>query len=175
MRDRLRKNPASQQHRISEEKQYGSGGPLVDKTGRVVGVITLAFLSAGLENVAYATTIDEARRVYEQLLQGTDIDWLGVNVVPNDPEYEYNIPYIPDSVVIYGVDTSSPLFEQGWVAGDVLQAAEGQILATPGDLCAVVRSYRPGDRILLEGIGQFPNPDFGGTFYDYYSTTVALP
>lgn len=154
-----------------------SGGPLVDKTGRVVGVITLAFLSAGLENVAYATTIDEAELVYEQLLQGNDIDWLGVNVVPNDPEFEYDygIPYLPDTVVIYGVDTSSPLFEQGWVAGDVLQAAEGQILTTPGDLCAVIRSHRSGDRLLLEGIGQYPDPETGGAFYDYYSTTVELP
>lgn len=154
-----------------------SGGPLIDKMGRVVGVVTLAFLGAGLENVAYATTIDEAKLVYEQLLLNRDIDWLGINVAPNDPEfeYEYGVPYVPDSVVIFGVDTSSPLFEQGWVAGDVLQAAEGQILSSPGDLCAVIRSHRPGDQILLEGIGQFPDPEFGGVMYDYYSTTVALP
>ncbi len=154
-----------------------SGGPLVDKTGRVVGVVTLAFEAAGLENVAYATTVDEAKLVYEQLLAGRDIDWLGVNVVPNDPqlEYDYGIPYVSDSVVIFGVDTNSPLFEQGWVAGDLLQAAEGQILTTPGDLCAVIRSHRPGDQILLEGIGQIPDPVTGELIYDFYSTTVALP
>ena len=154
-----------------------SGGPLVDKTGRVVGVATLAFKGAGLENVAYAITIDEAKLVYQQLLLGRDIDWLGVNVVPNDPEFEYEfgVPYIADSVVVMGVDTSSPLFEQGWVAGDVLQAAEGQILAAPGDLCAVIRSHRSGDQILLEGVGQFPDPATGGVAYDLYSSTVALP
>ncbi|OGO50518.1 MAG: hypothetical protein A2148_01085 [Chloroflexi bacterium RBG_16_68_14] len=154
-----------------------SGGPLVDKWGRVVGVVTLAFLGAGLENVAYATTIDEAELVYEQLLLGDDIDWLGVNVVPNDPQFEidYGVPYIPDSVVIIGVDTNSPLFEQGWVAGDILLAAEGQLLTMPGDLCAVIRSHRPGDEILLEGYGQFTDPDTGETYYDAYSTTVKLP
>ena len=153
-----------------------SGGPLVDKQGRVAGVITLAFLGAGLENVAYATGIDEAKLVYEQLLLGKDIDWLGVNVVPNDPqlEFDYGVPYVPDSVVIMGVDTSSPLFEQGWIAGDVLLAAEGQLLSMPGDLCAVIRSHRPGDQILLEGLGQFDD-DAGGIYYDQYSTTAALP
>jgi serine protease Do len=154
-----------------------SGGPLVDQNGLVAGVVTLAFLSEGLENVAYATTIDEAQQVYEQLLLGSDIDWLGVNVVPNDPsfEFDYGVPYIPDSVVIIGVDTNSPLFEQGWVAGDILLAAEGQILTTPGDLCAVIRSHRPGDKVLLEGFGQFPDEFAGGSYYDEYSTTVELP
>ena len=154
-----------------------SGGPLVDESGRVLGVVTLAFEEAGLENVAYATTIDEARRVFDQLLTGQDIDWLGINVVPNDPQFEadYGVPYAPDSVVIVGVDTNSPLFEQGWVAGDVLAAAEGQILTTPGDLCAVIRSHRKGDQILLEGYGQFPDEATGGTYYDEFSTRVALP
>jgi S1-C subfamily serine protease len=153
-----------------------SGGPLVDKQGRVVGVITLAFLGAGLENVAYATGIDEAKLVYEQLLLGKDIDWLGVNVVPSDPQLEvdYGVPYVPDSVVIMGVDTSSPLFEQGWIAGDVLLAAEGQLLSMPGDLCAVIRSHRRGDQILLEGLGQFDD-GVGGIYYDQYSTTAPLP
>ena len=154
-----------------------SGGPLVDKTGAVVGVNTLGFLEAGLENVNYAIAIDDAMSVYEQLLLGEDIDWLGVNVIPNTPDLEvdYGVPYVEGSVVIVGVDTSSPLFEQGWVSGDILQAAEGQVLTTPGDLCAVVRSHRPGDQILLEGVGQFPDDITGETYYDTYSTTVAMP
>jgi serine protease Do len=154
-----------------------SGGPLVDKHGGVVGVVTLAFLGAGLENVAYATTVDEARLVYDQLLIGRDIDWLGVNAVPNDPQFEveFGVPYVPDSLVIIGLDTNSPLFEQGWVAGDVLMAAEGQLLSMPGNLCGVIRSHRPGDKILLEGIGQFTDPETGAAYYDVYSTTVELP
>lgn len=154
-----------------------SGGPLVDDTGRVVGVVTLAFEFAGLENVAYATTIDEAMQVYDQLLLGKDLDWLGVNAIPNDPQFEaeYGVPYVPDSLVIIGLDTSSPLFEQGWLAGDVLMAAEGQLLSSYGDLCGVVRTHRPGDKILLEGIGQFTDGATGATYYDFYTSTVELP
>ena len=154
-----------------------SGGPLVDKSGRVIGVVTLAFEFAGLENVAYATTIDEATRVYEQLLAGKDIDWLGLNAVPNDPQFEveFGVPFVENSLVVMGVDTSSPLFEQGWVSGDLLLAAEGQLLASPGDLCGVIRTHRPGDQILLEGIGQFTDETTGELYYDQYSTTVTLP
>ncbi len=153
-----------------------SGGPLIDDTGRVVGINTLGFSGAGLENVNYAIAIDEARLIYERLLAGVDIDWLGVNVEPNVGQYP-GVPYEPgiDSVVIVGVDTSSPLFEQGWVAGDLLLAAEGKILATPGDLCDVIRTRRPGDQILLEGYGQFYDDYYDEYYYDLYSTTVPAP
>lgn len=153
-----------------------SGGPLVNERGEVVGVVTLAYEFAGLENVAYATTIDEAQAITEQLLLGQDIDWLGVNAVPNDPQFEleYGVPYVEGSLVIMGLDTNSPLFKKNWTPGDVLMAAEGQLLGTFGDLCSVVRSHRPGDEILLEGLGQFRD-EAGGIYYDTYSTTVALP
>ncbi len=153
-----------------------SGGPLVDKTGRVVGINTLGFSAAGLENVNYAIAIDDAKLVYEQLLEGRDIDWIGVNVIPNTPdlEFEFGIPYIPDSVVIIGVDTSSELFEQGWIAGDILSYAEQQPLTMPGDLCDVIRTRRTGDQILLEGLGQFQDGT-GMITYDLYSTMVTAP
>lgn len=153
-----------------------SGGPLVDKTGRVVGINTLGFAGAGLENVNYAIAIDDAKLVYEQLLGGRDIDWIGVNVIPNTPDLEvdFGVPYIADSVVILGVDSSSELFEQGWVAGDILGFAEQQPLTTPGDLCDVIRTRRVGDQILLEGLGQFQD-ETGGITYDLYSTTVTAP
>lgn len=153
-----------------------SGGPLVDDRGRVVGINTLGFSGAGLENTNYAIAIDEAELIYTQLLEGKDIDWLGLNVEPNDPsfEFDYGVPYVEDTLVIWGVDSNSPLFEQNWIAGDILAAADGKILTTPGDLCSVIRSKRPGDEILLEGYGQFNDPA-GGITYDLYSTKVALP
>jgi serine protease Do len=154
-----------------------SGGPLVDKHGKVVGVNTLAFSSAGLENVNYSIAIDEAKKVYDQLLTGKDIDWLGVNLEPNDPSYEdqYGIPYYADSAVIVGVDTSSPLFEQDWVSGDLILAAEGKIVRSPGDLCSVIRSHRSGDKILIEGYGQFTDQNTGESYYDNYSTEITRP
>jgi S1-C subfamily serine protease len=153
-----------------------SGGPLVDRFGEVIGVNTLGFSGLGLENVNYAIAIDEAVSVYERLLEGQDIDWLGVNIEPNDPSFEldYGVPYYEDSAVIWGVDTNSPLFDEDWISGDLLLAAEGKIIRTPGDLCSVIRSHRPGDSILIEGYGQFTD-EAGGTYYDLYSSEVVIP
>jgi S1-C subfamily serine protease len=153
-----------------------SGGPLVDRFGRVIGVNTLGFSGAGLENVNYAIAIDEAKDIYTQLLEGHDIDWLGVNIEPNDPVFEeqYGVPYYSDSAVIWGVDTNSPLYEEDWISGDLLLAAEGKIIRTPGDLCSVIRSHRSGDKILIEGYGQFTN-DAGETYYDLYDSEITIP
>ena len=153
-----------------------SGGPLIDKTGRVVGVNTLGF-SDDLENVNYAISIDEAKLVYEQLLEGKDLNWVGVNIEPNSPEYEeqYGIPYYADSAVIFGVDTNSPLRDADWLPGDLILAAEGKIVRTPGDLCSVIRSHRSGDNILIEGYGVYVDQDTGEEYYDSYESELTLP
>ncbi len=154
-----------------------SGGPLVDEAGQVIGVNTLGFSGAGLENQNFAIAIDEAKDIYAQLLEGRDIDWLGVNIEPNDPSYEvdYGIPFYEDSAVIFGVDTNSPLFDEDWISGDLLLAAEGKILRTPGDLCSVIRSHRSGDSILIEGYGQFNDETTGELYYDEYSSEIVIP
>ncbi|HWO93815.1 MAG TPA: S1C family serine protease [Dehalococcoidia bacterium] len=153
-----------------------SGGPLVDKFGRVVGVNTLGS-APDLQNTNYAISIDEARSVFEQLLEGRDIDWLGVNAEPNDPSFEidFGVPYVENTLVIIGVDPNSPLFEESWIEGDVIAFADGKALATPGDLCSVIRSKRPGDEILLEGLGQFRNNQTQEITYDLYTTRITIP
>ena len=52
--------------------------------GKVIGINTLGFLGAGLENVNYAISIDQAKSIYEELLQGKDIRSIGISIVPND-------------------------------------------------------------------------------------------
>lgn len=63
----------------------------------------------------------------------------------------------------------------GWTTGDLLAYAEGKPLRTMGDLCSVVRSKRPGDQLLVEGIGQFRDNATGRITYDFYSSRIALP
>jgi serine protease Do len=152
-----------------------SGGPLIDKNGKVVGVTTLGVSS--LQNVSYAIAIDGAQKVIDQLITGTDLDWLGVALEPSAPEYEeqYGIPYSADSAVVFGLDTSSPLRAAKWQPGDLIVAAEKKIIRMPGDLCSVIRSHRKGDKILIEGYGQFRNPLTGDSFYDAYESEIVLP
>lgn len=154
-----------------------SGGPLIDSHGKVVGINTLGFLGAGLENVNYAISIDQAKGVYEQLLTGKDLDWLGINIIPNDLTYEndYGIPYKADTAVIVGVDSNSPLYDEKWRVNDVIETAEGKIIKNTGDLCSVIRSLREGDKLDVVGYGQFVDSATGDTYYDAYQSAVLMP
>lgn len=154
-----------------------SGGPLIDTHGKVIGVNTLGFLGAGLENVNYAISIDQAKPIYEQLLQGKDIMSIGVNIIPNDLSFEtdYGIPYYADTAVIVNVEDSSPLFAEKWRTNDVIATAEGKPIRHTGDLCSVLRSHRSGDKIRIEGVGQFNDDATGDVFYDNYQSSIAVP
>lgn len=154
-----------------------SGGPLIDAHGKVVGINTLGFMGQGLENVNYAISIDQAKGIYEQLLTGKDLDWLGINIIPNDPSYEddYGIPYEADTAVIIGVDSNSPLYDEQWRANDVIETVEGKVVRHTGDLCSVIRSHRPGDKLDVVGYGQFIDNQTGEEYYDAYQSSVDLP
>ncbi len=134
-----------------------SGGPLVDEFGAVVGINTLGFFSAGLDNTYYAIAMDEAQQVYPQLLKGTDLNWLGVSLYPNSPAFaKYNIPTDYEGMVIAAIDTNSQLYKApySWFFGDVLQTAAGKPLKNMGDLCDVMRTLKQGDQFRIEGMGQ---------------------
>ena len=154
-----------------------SGGPLIDSHGKVIGINTLGFLGAGLESVNYAISIDEAKPIYEQLLEGKDIMSIGVNIIPNDPSYEddYGIPYYDDTAVIIGIEDSSALFDEKWRTNDVIATAEGKSIRHTGDLCSVLRSHRSGDKIRIEGVGQFEDDVTGELYYDNYQSSIPVP
>lgn len=154
-----------------------SGGPLIDKRGKVIGINTLGFSGAGLENVNYAISIDQAKPIYTQLLQGKDILSIGVNIIPNEQSFEtdYNIPYYADTAVIIGIEDSSPLFDEKWRTNDVIATAEGKPIRHTGDLCSVLRSHRSGDKIRIEGVGQFKDDATGDLYYDRYQSSISVP
>ena len=154
-----------------------SGGPLIDKHGKVIGINTLGFLGAGLENVNYAISIDQAKTIYEELLQGKDIRSIGISIVPNDQSFEkdYGIPYYANTAVIIGIEDASPLFADKWRTNDVVSTADGKPIRDTGDLCSVLRSHRSGNKIRIEGVGQFTDDNTGESFYDKYQSSVSAP
>ncbi len=154
-----------------------SGGPLIDKHGKVIGINTLGFSGSGLENVNYAISIDQAKSIYQELLQGKDIRSIGVNIVPNIQSYEtdYGIPYYANTAVIVGIEDASPLFANKWRTNDVIATADGKQIRHTGDLCSVLRSHRSGDKIRIEGVGQFTDNATGNAFYDKYQSSVEAP
>jgi S1-C subfamily serine protease len=120
-----------------------SGGPLLDTSGRVVGVtsqIQGGTVDANV-GVGFAVPGDTARSVAQQLIaHGTASHaWLGVQARTTSK-----------GVAVAKVSSGSPAAKAGLVAGrDVIVSLDGRAVRTSTELAGAVASRQPGDRITL--------------------------
>jgi serine protease Do len=130
-----------------------SGGPLVDSSGRVIGINTA--MLAGATGLGFAIPINLANEVATQILQTGRVrrTYLGVQVGDITPEMaqQFRLP-VSEGVVVVFVDRASPAARSGIARGDIITAIAGQAIAGGGDLRRVLRSRRPGDTVTAEVI-----------------------
>jgi len=123
-----------------------SGGPLVDRSGAVVGITTRV---AGGDH-GHVIPIDHARRVAEKLLADGRVTypWLGVSGTDLDPwtAKEYGVGA---GTLIRRVSPESPAETSGLRVQDVVTAIENRPIATLNELMMLVRRHEPGDRVEL--------------------------
>jgi serine protease Do len=107
-----------------------SGGPLVDMTGKVVGINT----RGGGQNLNFAVPVDTARHVVTQILATAGADKkgyvpradLGVDFKPlQDLESFYNID-INKGVLVNSVDRNGPADKAGVKSQDILLEINGK-------------------------------------------------
>lgn len=123
-----------------------SGGPLVDRSGAVVGITTRV---AGDEH-GHVIPIDLARKVAEKLIaQGrVSYPWLGVSGTDLDPwtAKEYGVEA---GTLIRRVTPESPAELSGLKVQDVVTAVQNRPIATLNELMMLVRRHEPGDKVDL--------------------------
>lgn len=122
-----------------------SGGPLVTTDGQVVGVNYAGDRDA---NQFYAIGRDGALEVIEQLLQGKDVDSIGVNgsAVMNDDGSLYGI-------WVASVASGSPADSVGLKPGDLITALENVPVGEDGTMstyCEILRSHSADDVMAIE-------------------------
>jgi len=134
---------------ISTDAMIGSrasGGPLVDRSGAVVG-ITIRAVSGDLGHVI---PIDHARKVAEKLIADGRVSyaWLGVSGTDLDPwtAKEYGVSA---GTLVRRVTPKSPAEQSGLRVQDVVTAIENHPIATLNELMMLVRRHDPGDRVDL--------------------------
>jgi len=147
-----------------------SGGPLLDRDGRVVGIA--AQIQGGTVNanvgVGFAIPSDTARSVVEQLLASGHAQhaWLGVSLVTIDPAVARVVRGVPEhGVIVERVIKGSPAAKAGLraarnevtmngvsipVGGDTIVAIDGTPIGTSAQIADSVAARKPGDRITLE-------------------------
>ena len=141
-----------------------SGGPLVDKNGKVVGI---NFSGIVEEDRQFAIASSEVLEIIDQLRQGQDVYSLGINGEARDLEEE-NIEDIPGAIVVHDVEPGSPADTAGVQAGDLIWQLQGGDVASEGTMaeyCDTLRSNPNPDDVIDISVYR-PNdptdPDSGG-------------
>lgn len=128
-----------------------SGGALVDGAGAVIGITTaIAVSDVGAEGLGFATPIDIARDVADQIIAGGRAVhvWLGVEGEDVDPGTARELGVV-GGAMIRDVRAGSPAGKAGVAERDVIVAVDGVAVRSMGGLKVQLRTHRPGDEVTL--------------------------
>jgi len=123
-----------------------SGGPLVDISGRVIGVNTA--VNTGGQGISFAIPSKLAQRIYQQLLtEGRVIrGYLGVRTEPVGTDDDAAGAPVTGARVIAVVE-GSPAAAAGLQEGDVIESFAGQRLESPPQLQFLVAEATVGEEV----------------------------
>ncbi|WP_227272066.1 S1C family serine protease [Roseobacter weihaiensis] len=138
-----------------------SGGPLLDSSGRLIGVNTAIFSPSGASSgIGFAVPVDLVKRVVPQLI-ATGVYRPPVLGIRFDPRIDALARRNGiEGAVVLSVDPGGPADVAGLMPaersphggimpGDVIQRVDGRHIASGTDLGAILDDYASGDRITL--------------------------
>lgn len=130
-----------------------SGGPMVDLTGRVVGMNSaIASTDGRYQGYGFAIPSDLVHKVAGDLIEDGVVrrPWLGVQVVavaPEDAE-AFDLPAVT-GVLVEGVTADSPAEHVGLEQGDVIVSVNGTPVTSGGDLQEQIAILEQGARTRI--------------------------
>jgi putative serine protease PepD len=116
-----------------------SGGPLLDRQGRVIGVLAQ---SRG-DGLSFAVPVDTLRRITPELERRGEVRRAYLGVTTTDLERGSGAQ-VADTV------DGAPAERAGLRPGDVIVSVDGHRIADPADLAADIERRRPGARVRVE-------------------------
>ena len=120
-----------------------SGGPLLDASGRVIGVNSqIASQSGGSVGIGFAVPSNTVRDVIPRLERGETIKraYLGVSTSGDSGR-----------VTVAAVSAGGPAASAGLRVGDVITSVGGKKVASPDDVAAAIQDRRPGEAVAGRG------------------------
>ena len=130
-----------------------SGGPLLDMSGRVIGITNMKAMSSvsTVEGIGFAIPSAIVSEVVTQLLENGQVTGrpsIGIIVSPvgEDLSSQYDIP---QGLYISAVNKGSDAEKQGVKAGDILTAVNGTPITTNEEVTAIKNTMQAGDSIHL--------------------------
>jgi S1-C subfamily serine protease len=127
-----------------------SGGPLVEATGRVVGINT-----SGPRHTVLTIPASTVNRVLDQLLEKGRIarGYLGLGMqpvrLPETLKTTLNLSSV-GGVIVVNVESNGPADKAGVLIGDVLVALDGTPVSDTGDVQAMLGSQSVGKTLRAQ-------------------------
>lgn len=142
-----------------------SGGPLLDSTGKVIGVNSVVARDG--QNLGFAIPVNVIKRVLPDIIKMGHVyrPALGFSTVPVTSTLAtlFGLP-VRAGLLIQEVAEGSPAWAAGLkggsrmvplndtvyvLGGDILTAVNGKPLASPGELTTILLGLKPGDKIHM--------------------------
>src|SRR5215216_6335803 len=119
-----------------------SGGPLLDASGNVIGVVSqIQSENGGNIGIGYAVPSDTVRNVVGTLKSGSEVEhaYLGVRLQETD-----------NGVSLSAVLAGEPGQKAGMQTDDVVLEADGEKIESASDIQRAVDAHKPGDKLVLK-------------------------
>jgi S1-C subfamily serine protease len=124
-----------------------SGGPLLNDSGRVIGVNSQIETggSSGNVGVGFAVPSNSVRQVIPVLLRGESIKraYLGLQSAPASPT-------TLAGAQVQSVIPNAPADRAGIRSGDVITRVDNQPVREPSDVSDAIADNKPGDRVQIQ-------------------------
>jgi S1-C subfamily serine protease len=146
-----------------------SGGPLIDSSGRMVGINSAIFSPTGASiGIGFAIPVDTAKRVLYDLIEKGHYayPWLGATLMTLTPAFAEALKLpVKSGAMVVEVIPRAPADRAGLrggdkraqignniivVGGDVIVKLDGDSVENADSVIREIRKRRPGDRIRLE-------------------------
>ncbi len=128
-----------------------SGGPLVNLSGQVIGLVSSKIAEVDYEGIGFAVPSDEAIPIIGDLLKNGYVTGrvrLGITVSQHE-DYIVTTNNLPGSVFVVEVVPGSDADIKGVQADDIITAVDGEAITSTGQMVSIIRSHKAGDKIKL--------------------------
>jgi serine protease Do len=129
-----------------------SGGPLVDLSGRVVGINTAGVPAGQGENIGFAIAINRARPVIEHAVENPDepVAFLGVSTSDLTPERAAAEGLsVMEGAYVEEVVEGGPAEDAGLQEDDVIVSLAGEAVADSSDVLDRLLEHEPGEAVSV--------------------------
>jgi serine protease Do len=127
-----------------------SGGPLLDITGRLIGITTA--IHAEAQGIGFAIPINKAKRVTEELVNHGRVQpvWIGVNGQDLDQRMASYLGLSSvKGMLVTEVYQGTPAQNAGLRPGDLIEAVNGIEVRDKDGYLRILRSATPGSSVVL--------------------------